>query len=196
MIVLGLTGGVGMGKSTAAGFLRQRDVAIVDTDDLARELVEPGQPALDEIKSAFGGNVTHSTGELNRKEMARIIFADSKARITVEAILHPRIRDRWLAQVEAWRGQRRSLAAVVIPLLFETKAEPHFDHIICAACSSGAQRERLMARGWSADQIAQRNAAQMPIEQKIASAGFVVWTEGNLEKHSRQVDRILARLLQ
>ena len=194
MIVLGLTGGVGMGKSTAAGFLSQRGVPIVDTDDLARQLVQPGQPALDEIRSAFGGHVISSDGELNRNELARIIFADSQARKIVEAILHPRIRERWLARIADWRRQNQPLAAVIIPLLFETQAQSQFDCIVCTACSHATQHERLTARGWTPEQIAQRNAAQLPIEQKIVGADFVIWTEGGLESHSVQVDKILASL--
>ena len=112
----------------------------------------------------------------------------------LEAILHPRIREQWLAQIESWRGENRPLAVVVIPLLFETRAEPHFDKIICVACSAAAQRERLLARGWTPEQIRQRIAAQMPVEQKIARADFVVWTGGALDAHARQIERILSKL--
>jgi dephospho-CoA kinase len=204
MKVCGLTGGVGMGKSTAARFLRERGATIVDTDELARQLVQPGLPALAEIQKVFGQAVISSAGELRRDELAKIVFADPTARKQLEAILHPRIREQWLFQIEAWRaapkrsdggrGEDRRLAVVVIPLLFETRAESHFDKIICVACSAPAQRERLLARGWTPEQIRQRNAAQMPVEQKIARADFVVWTEGTLAVHSRQVDDILVRL--
>jgi dephospho-CoA kinase len=194
MKVCGLTGGVGMGKSTTTGFLRERGVPVVDTDELARRLVQPGQSALAEIQSAFGKTVVASTGELNRDELARIVFADPDARKKLEAILHPRIREQWLAQIETWRGEGRLLTVVVIPLLFETRSESHFDKIICTACSATAQRERLLARGWTSEQIGQRIAAQMPVEQKIARADFVIWTEGTLAVHARQADEILARL--
>lgn len=194
MKVCGLTGGAGMGKSTAAGFLRERGAQVVDTDELARELVQPGQPALAEIQDAFGKNLIAPDGQLRREELARIVFADAVARKKLEAILHPRIRERWLAQIEAWRLGNHPLAVVVIPLLFETQAEPHFDKIICVACSTAAQRERLLARGWTPEQIQQRNTAQLPVEQKIARADFVIWTDGNLESHSAQIARILANL--
>jgi len=194
MKVCGLTGGVGMGKSTAAGFLREHGAQIVDTDEIARELVRPGQPALDKIQTAFGKTVIASTGELNRAELARIVFADANARKKLEAILHPRIRERWLAQIETWRKEDQRLAVVVIPLLFETQAESHFDKIICVACSATAQRERLAARGWTAEQIRQRIAAQLPVEQKVARADFVVWTDGAPDAHAQQIERILAAL--
>jgi dephospho-CoA kinase len=194
MKVCGLTGGVGMGKSTASRFFRERGAQIVDTDELARRLVQPGQPALAAIQSVFGKRVISSTGELNRAELAQIVFADADARKKLEAILHPLIREQWFAQIEAWRGENYPLAVVVIPLLFETRAESHFDKIICAACSTVAQRERLLARGWTPEQIEQRIAAQMPVEKKIARADFVIWTDGALDMHARQIERLLAAL--
>jgi dephospho-CoA kinase len=194
MKLLGLTGGIGMGKSIAARFLHERGAPIVDSDELARQLVEPGQPALSEIQAAFGKNMVARDGQLRRNELARVVFADGAARKRLETILHPRIRERWLAQIETWRRENRALAVVVIPLLFETQAESDFDKIICVACSAAAQRERLLARGWTPEQIQQRLAAQWPIEQKIARANFVVWTEGALEASAQQVERVLAAL--
>ena len=183
-----------MGKSTAAAFLQARGANIVDTDKLAHELVRPGQPALDEIQEAFGKDIISPDGQLRRAELANIVFTDSIARKKLEAILHPRIRERWLAQVEAWRNEKRPLAVVVIPLLFETQAESYFDKIICVACSENARCERLQARGWTPGQIQGRIAAQMPVAEKIVRANFVIWSEGELENHSRQVDSIVSRI--
>ncbi len=194
MKICGLTGGVGMGKSTAAGFFLQHGVRVVDTDELARRLVQPGEPALAEIQKQFGVDIVAPDGRLRRDGLAGIIFADDAARKKLEAILHPRIREAWLAQLELWRKENCPLSVVVIPLLFETQAESHFDKIICVACSPAAQHERLLARGWDAEQIRRRIAAQMPVERKIARADFVVWTDGDMESHARQLERILARL--
>jgi dephospho-CoA kinase len=192
MKTLGLTGGIGMGKSTAARFLRERGAQLVDTDELARQLVEPGQPALVEIQTVFGQNVVAPDGQLRREALAQIVFTDPAARRKLESILHPRIREGWLAQVESWRTENHALAVVVIPLLFETKAESHFDQTVCVACSAAHQHHRLLERGWTIDQIRQRIAAQWPIDQKIARADFVVWTDGLLEVHAQQIGRILA----
>jgi dephospho-CoA kinase len=194
MKVCGLTGGVGMGKSTAAEFLRARGAQMVDTDEFARQLVQPGQPALAEIQAEFGKKVIAPDGRLRRDELARIVFADAAARQKLEAILHPRIRERWLAQVEIWRKENRALAVVVIPLLFETRAESHFNKIICVACSAPTQRQRLLSRGWTPEQIEQRLAAQWPVEQKISRADFVVWTDGALDAHAQQLERIFVKL--
>ena len=192
MKILGLTGGVGMGKSAAAKILCAAGAQVVDTDDLARQLVGPGQPALAEIKKEFGPGIISSAGALERRELARIIFADAGARKKIEAILHPRIRERWLAQIERWRRENCKLAVVVIPLLFETRAESEFDKIICVACSAANQQKRLSERGWTATQIRQRIAAQMPVDQKIARADFVVWTDGDMAAHAWQIERILS----
>jgi dephospho-CoA kinase len=194
MKVCGLTGGLGMGKSTAAEFLRARRVPVVDTDELARQLVQPGRPALAEIQAGFGNNIIAPDGRLRRDELARIVFADAAARQKLEAILHPRIRERWLAQIETWRGENHPLAVVVIPLLFETRAESLFNKIICVACSAPTQRQRLLSRGWTPNQIGQRLAAQWPVEQKIARSDFVVWTDGTLDTHTQQLEQILQKL--
>jgi dephospho-CoA kinase len=151
---------------------------------------------LAEVVAAFGPQITGPDGRLRREEMARRVFADSAALHRLEAILHPRIRELWRAQAEAWRSQGRPLAVVVIPLLFETKAEAELDVTICVACSAAAQQERLRARGWTPDQIQQRLQAQWPTEQKIARADYLIWTEGSLDVHAAQIERILRMLSQ
>lgn len=191
MKTFGLTGGIGMGKSTAAAILRERGVAVVDTDDLARLVVAPGQPALAEVQAAFGAEIVGVDGQMRRDELARIIFTDPAARQKLEAILHPRIRDLWSAQLQTWRAEGRPMAVVVIPLLFETQAESHFDAVVCVACSASTQRERLSARGWTPGQMDQRNAAQLPAVEKMQRANYVIWTEGGLDVHAQQWARIL-----
>ena len=194
MKVLGLTGGIGMGKSTAAQLLRERGIPVVDTDDLARQVVEPGQPALAEVVAAFGPQITGPDGRLRRDELARRVFADSAARQRLEQILHPRIRTLWRAQMETWRAEGRAIAVVVIPLLFETKAEAELDATICVACSAATQQERLRARGWTLEQIEQRLKAQWPTEQKMTRADYLIWTEASLDVHAAQIERILCLL--
>jgi dephospho-CoA kinase len=194
MKVVGLTGGIGMGKSASAALFLARGVPVVDTDDLARQVVEPGQPALAEVLEAFGPQITGPDGRLRRDELARLVFADTAARRRLEEIIHPRIRDLWRAQVVAWRAEGCPLAVVVIPLLFETRAEAELDATICVACSPATQQERLRARGWSPEQIAHRLQAQWPTEQKIARSDYVIWTEADLDVHAAQVDRILSLL--
>ncbi len=192
MDLIGLTGGVGMGKTTAADLLGRRGIKIIDTDAIAREVVEPGQPALVEIQNAFGAALVGADGRLRRADLARMVFADDAARHRLESILHPRIRQVWQARVAELSGQGQRLAVVVIPLLFETDAAPNFTATVCVACSMRSQHERLSARGWTPPQIEQRIRAQWPIEKKIAAADFVLWTEGPLAIVDQQWDRILA----
>lgn len=194
MKLCGLTGGVGMGKSTAASFFEKRGARVVDTDGLARELVRPGQPALAEIQSVFGQDIVSPDGHLRREVLANRVFGNIGLRRELEAILHPRIRACWLARIQEWRAANCPLAVVVIPLLFETGAETHFDKIICVACSENARRERLARRGWTDGQIDQRIAAQMAVTEKISRADFVIWSEGDLENHERQIDCVLRAL--
>lgn len=191
MKTFGLTGGIGMGKSTAAAILRDRGVAVVDTDELARLVVAPGQPALAEVQEAFGPGIVGPDGQLRREELARIVFAEPVARHKLEAILHPRIQERWQTQLATWRAEGQPVAAVVIPLLFETRAESLFDAVVCVACSAATQRERLAARGWTPEQMDQRNAAQLPVAEKLLRSQSVIWTEGSLEVHAQQWARIL-----
>ena len=196
MKVAGLTGGIGMGKSTAARWLQSRNVGVVDTDELARKVVEPGEPAWDEIRREFGDHIISSDGNLKRDELARLVFSDPSARLILERITHPRIRDLWLRQIDTWRTAGRKIAVVVIPLLFETGAESSFDCTVCVACSAATQRKRLLERGWTPEQIQQRLSAQWPIARKIARADFVIWTESGLEIMTAQFDRILQRIPQ
>lgn len=180
-----------MGKTTAAGILMARGIAVIDTDDLARQVVQPGQPALEEICQAFGAQVRDGSGELRRAALAQIVFADPAARAKLEAITHPRITQLWRQQLQAWRTEGRATAVVVIPLLFETKVEAEFDAVICLACSEATQRQRLAARGWSGEQIQQRVAAQLPVADKMSRAHFVIWSEGKVETLASQLARII-----
>jgi dephospho-CoA kinase len=191
MKLYGLTGGIGMGKSTTDKFLRERGVAVVDTDEIARQVVEPGQPALAEVTALFGPDIVSDDGRLRRDELARRVFSDASALSRLEAILHPRIRAIWRAQVDEWRAQGLPRAVVVIPLLFETSAQVEFDKIICVACTAGSQRRRLTARGWSSQQVEQRIHAQWPVEKKMELSHYVIWTEAAMEVHAAQLDRIL-----
>ena len=190
MTVIGLTGGIGMGKSTSAALLEQRLIPVVDTDVLARQVVEPGQPALAEIAAAFGPSMLTREGSLRRDELARVVFADTGRRQQLEAILHPRIRALWKAQIQRWKSERRPRGVVVIPLLFETSSAAHFDSIVCVACSDASQRQRLHARGFGEAEMDQRIAAQWPVQKKMEYSNYVVWTESGMDTHAAQLERI------
>ena len=193
MKTIGLTGGVGMGKSTAADLLRQRGVCVVDTDEIARQVTAPGQPALTEIRAAFGDEFFTPDGALLRAAMAEKVFSDVDARRQLEAILHPQIRALWQEQVARWCAEGVPLAVVVIPLLFETGAQAELDLTVCLGCSAVVQQQRLLSRGWSEEQIARRQQAQLPLEQKMASANHVLWNDGDRSVLAAQLDKLFAR---
>jgi dephospho-CoA kinase len=191
MRLIGLTGGIGMGKSTVAEYLIRSGEKVIDSDLLARRMVEPGQPALEEIRRAFGDAVISSEGQLDRKALASAVFSDDESRRRLETILHPRIRAAWRRQVELWRAAGESRATVVIPLLYETGADAEVDQVLCVSCTPETQRARLRTRGWDDEEIARRNAAQLPIEKKMDRADGVIWNESSIEICEEQCRRWL-----
>jgi len=194
MRLLGITGGIGMGKSAAASLLAARGVPVVDTDDLARQLVIPGSEALSEIRTAFGPDTIGPDGTLERRWLAQRVFSDPAARGQLEQILHPRIATAWRAEVEQWRRVRIATGTVVIPVWFEKGHGSRCAAVGCVPRSRGTQRRRLRDRGWSAEQIDARNSAQLAVPEKVSRSRFVVWTEGSLEAHAGQWRRVLDRV--
>lgn len=194
MVRIGITGGIGAGKSTSARLLTELGVPVVDTDDLARAVVEPGSPGLAEVVTTFGDGILLSDGSLDRSGMARRIFSSETDRQALEAILHPRIHERWKAWLEQRLEQGDEFAAVVIPLLFERGYSGDFDLLVSVGCTSRTQQTRLRNRGWSDADIEARLGAQWPMEGKMATADRVVWNEGCEDVHRTQWCRILADL--
>ena len=190
MKLYGLTGGPGMGKSSAAAFLAERGVAVVDTDDLAREVVQPGEQGLEAVRREFGPEVIARDGTLDRAAMAAVVFENPAAREKLEAILHPLIRQRWQEAAKGWRAEGLKAGVVVIPLLFETGAEQEFASVICIACSPRLQSARLHERGWNAEQVSGRLSAQWPIERKIDRSQYVVWNDSSVEVLREQLGRV------
>ena len=183
---VGITGGVGTGKSVFLGLMAERGLAGIDTDAVARELVVPGSEALEEIREAFGPGVIDARGRLDREALADRVFAHPGDRKRLEAILHPRIR-RIRKERAAVLGERGRVL-VAIPLLYEIGAASEFDQVVCVACSPGEQRRRLQARGWSAAQIAGRLEAQLGTAEKMERADRVVWTGASMDMVRRQAD--------
>ena len=189
--VLGLTGGVGMGKSMAARLLKKVGLPVVDSDDLARKVVQPGTEGLAEIAEEFGEGVLKTDGSLDRDKVASTVFQDEAARKRLEAIIHPRVRTVWEKQIDQWREQKRPVGVVVIPLLFEVDLQDSFDAVLCVACTANTQRARLRDRNWDDAQITARIAAQMDIAQKMDLADHVLWNEGAPELLVDQMKEIL-----
>lgn len=188
---LGITGGIGAGKSECAVYLEGLGVPVLDTDLIARDLVEPGRPALAEIVATFGSGLIDADGRLDRSGLGRLVFADEGARRSLEAILHPRIFEVWTHWLDRRRLEGSAVAAVVIPLLYERDHAGHFDAVAALACSDLTQRKRLRARGWTDAVTDQRLAAQAPMADKLRRADYGLWTEGRVEVLHEQIRSVL-----
>lgn len=191
--VIGLTGGIATGKSTVARLLSGR-ASIVDADRLAREIVEPGKPAWQDIVEAFGKEVLSADRSLDRGKLRKIVFEDPDSRIRLEGITHPRIRQ--LAQQRIREAAVDSPFVVYdAPLLFENKIDLWLRPVILVACEPGVQRERLRQRDHLAEDAIERHLkAQMPIERKRMLADFVIDNNGSLEALETAVDKVWARV--
>ena len=190
MRVLGLTGGIGSGKTIVGKMFAQLGAEIIDADQLARDVVEPGQPALGEIVERFGPDVLQVDGRLDRARLGGIVFADAAARAALNAITHPRIRERMAAAVSA-RKDRSGVLILVIPLLYESARTALVEAVIVVWVDPQTQLRRLVERGGLTDEQArQRIAAQMPLDQKRALADHVIDNRGTPEETRRQVETI------
>ena len=192
---IALTGGIATGKTWVRARLSDLGVPTIDADTLAREAVAPGTPGFDAVVSRFGAEVRTSSGTLDRQKLGRIVFADPNARRALEAIIHPQVQratDQWFASLDpgdhAW-------ALADIPLLYETGRDRDFDKVIVAACAPETQVRRVIARdGLSEAEARQRVAAQLPIEEKVAKADYVISTDGTPDQTAAQVTQLWKRL--
>ena len=172
---LGITGGIGCGKSTVGSILAQRGWHVIDTDEIARNLLQSDAGTIAEILSVWPG-VRMADGSINRKALADIVFADSDALRRLNGITHPKIGRIWLAQADAAVEAGLS-TAVIIPLLHEVGAAREFDAVVCVGCTCRTQMERLKQRGWSVEQGLARIKSQLPMQKKIELSDFLLWNE-------------------
>lgn len=182
---IGLTGGIASGKSTVAELFAELGMAVVDTDVIARQVVEPGQPAHDEIRQAFGDAVFNDDGTLDRSAMRRLIFADDTARQRLEHIVHPRIGQETLRQADAARGD---YIIIVVPLLVDSALRQQVDRVLVVDCDEATQIERLLARDAESVEQAQRMlAAQSSRAERLAIADDVIDNNTTLDDVAAQV---------
>ncbi len=185
---IGLTGGIASGKSAVAEMFAAHGVPVIDTDVIAREVVQPGQPALDDIRNEFGDDVIAEDGSLNRAEMRRIVFSDEDARKRLEAITHPRIGDATRAQADKAGGDYQ---IIVVPLLVTSALRQYVDRVLVVDCDEDTQIRRLIERDSEAEGQARRMlAAQATRDERLAIADDVVSNMQSLEETQRQVDEL------
>ena len=193
MLRVALTGGIASGKSTVANELARRGAVIIDADELAREVVEPGTPGLAAVVRRFGDGVLVD-GRLHRAALARIVFADPEARRDLEEIIHPAVRRR-AAELEAALPQT-AVVVHVIPLLVESGQESDFDLCVVVDVDHHTQLTRLMARGpMSLEEAESRIAAQATREQRLAAADVVVPNVGTITDLTMQMDDLWTHLV-
>ena len=179
MPVIGITGGIGTGKTTFAAALRELLPAAIsfNADAAARELVDTDEEVKELIRAQFGPELYSPAGHLNRAQLRAIVFADSAKKRALEQILHPRIRRQW--SIEAENSRRNEVFLADIPLLYETAGETLCDRVVVVACSPDVQLKRLIARTQLDAAAAQQMIdAQMPLSEKIKRADHVVWNNG------------------
>ena len=187
--VLGLTGGIASGKSAVAELLRARGAAVVDADLLARKVVEPGQPALAELVARFGADILDASGALDRKKLGARVFGDAAARAEVGRITHPRIAAASQAEIARHAAAGAPVVFYEAALLVENQAHKALDGLVVVAAPASVQRERLKSRDGIDDASADaRLAAQLPLEDKLAAATWVLDNSGDRALLERQVD--------
>ena len=196
MLIVGLTGGIGSGKSAVAEMFREEGAEVIDFDHLARLVVEPGKPAWRDIVDYFGPRILSSDKTLNRSGLAEIAFSDEESRKALEGFTHPRILEKRDALLERIKG-KDPLSVVVIdfPLLFELGLRNGLDEVILVYVPREVQIERAANRNnLSREAVEKRLNAQMPIEEKRSLSDYVIDNQGSLTETRAQVQRIMLEL--
>jgi len=197
-LLVGLTGGIGSGKSLAAKFFAEQGAHIIDADQLSRELVQPGQPALKEIVSAFGVFILDETGNLDREKLAEIIFQNPQKKSTLEAILHPRIIAKEREKYSNISAEDPSAIVIIdAALLIESGNYKNVDKVIVVNCSEEHQVQRILSRNsLNSDQAAARIKNQMSLKEKIKYADFILDNNSQPQDLRRNVHEVYTKLME
>jgi len=195
MLRLGLTGGIASGKSAVAAMLRELGFSVLDADSLAHKIIEPGQPAYEEVLREFGSAITDDQGRVDRAKLGALVFANRGKLDRLNAIVHPRVAEAVVRQFAEWeREGTRDAAFVEAALLIESGIHQYLEGLVVAWCRPEQQLERLAARGLSEEEARRRIASQMPVDEKLRYATERIDCSGTLEQTRRQVEALGARL--
>jgi dephospho-CoA kinase len=196
MLIVGLTGGVASGKTAVSRVLREEGAYIIDADQIARELVQPHKPAWNELVRAFGKEILQEDGSIHRRKLADKVFTDPEQRKVLNQILHPRIKEEMDRRTKEI-GQKDPEAIVVIdaPLLVELGVYRKVDQLIVITSTQMQQMERLKERdGRSPEEALRLFSSQMPVEEKVKLADFVIRNEGSLEETKKRAKEVFKEL--
>lgn len=196
MVIVGITGGIGAGKGVAAEFFRKRGAAIIDADEIARELMQPGSRMLGEVVGEFGPGMLREDGSLDRRGLAKRVFGDSDAVRKLNAIAHPPIKDEIGRRInELRRGGGARVVFLVAPLLLEAGLGEAVDRVLVMRCEEEERVRRVMARdGISGEEVRQRMGAQMAAEEQAGRADWVVDSTGGRDEVYQRLQAIWAEL--
>lgn len=193
MYLVGLTGGIASGKSYVASLLVNHGASAIDADDVAREVVLPGSIGLAQVRAKFGDEVIHASGELDRKKLADIVFANPEKRKELESILHPLIRARTMELISS---QKSEIVVYAVPLLVEANVDYPFDTVITVEAGAENQVARLMnSRSLSLNEARQRVDAQTSSDERSKRADFVIDSSGTKEQTSQQVEAVWKKII-
>ncbi len=190
MFIVGLTGGIATGKSTVAEMLKNKGAVVLDADAIAREVVEPGRPAWKDIVKWQGRKILNEDNSIDRVKLGRVVFTDEEARRRLNSIVHPRVDEELSERTRQIRSGSTSTVIVYdVPLLIEAGMHHKVDVVVLVCASRETQVKRMVQReGLQEEEVKQRIEAQMPLEQKIKYAHFVIKNDGELEQTRGQVD--------
>lgn len=190
MLLVGLTGGIGAGKSTVAHMLERRGAVVLDADEFARQAVQPGTGGYARVVEAFGSDILTRDGGIDRERLADVVFADVQARSRLESIVHPEVARLFAEAVEPYRDTDR-VVVYVVPLLVERSLQSAFDAIVVVSASPEVRVARLVAdRRMKEEEVRDRMAAQLSDVERERASDVVIRNEGSLEDLEREVDRL------
>ena len=194
MYLVGLTGGIGSGKSTVAERLVEHGVELIDADQIAREVVEPGKPAWRKIVDHFGEGILDEEGFIDRTALGAVVFADEKKRTLLNELTHPPIIEAIAIQLEVLQAFD-GVVVIDVPLLVESGVDRGYEAVVVVAAKPETQLQRLVElRGMDPREAQARIAAQSPLEEKLAVATHVIWNEGTLDELQTTIDDVAADL--
>ena len=187
MLVVGLTGGIGSGKSLAAQFFAELGALVIDADQLARDAIERGSEGFDQLIATFGDSILHN-GLVDRRALGELVFRDAQAKKKLEAIIHPIVRKEFEEAVASLENDQ--ILIYEIPLLFETKATERFDYIVTVEADMQLRKERLLKKGLRNSEIESRIAAQASREERESIADQVFENDGSEDELLRSVENL------